>query len=261
MNKKVSGAKLVLVPIRNMGANYFPYVEDLKDRYIKYIDFHPTRYLPGVADVGMDDNYSEGQMTVSLANETGNKLLFNGTPLEQFNVSMTSGIRQKIGAKLSFQNSYIFCQDSDMVGKTAAFVVYYDLPNFSARNTTDNIVSDYVSVKLTTKTFYNKFPDVQRMSGKRFRFVLANPCGVTPDFETGVTSNLQNLYVTLRKGSYNVVENMPLSILYQTLNLDKLEFANIIFDLQSSYITVGGAGTWAAAPIGKSVFFNMVYES
>ena len=38
MNKKVSGAKSVVVKLESKGKNYLPFVEYLKDRYIKYID-------------------------------------------------------------------------------------------------------------------------------------------------------------------------------------------------------------------------------
>ena len=34
MNKKLSGAQLVLVPITKMGANKFPFVENIAKRYV-----------------------------------------------------------------------------------------------------------------------------------------------------------------------------------------------------------------------------------
>lgn len=258
MNKKISGAKLVLVPIRQVGKNYFPYVEDLKNRYIKYIDFHPAQYLPGTTDTGVTYT-SEGDFYVTLANEIGNKLLFNRMPLEDFAYIQTNGVRTPIGAKLSMQNCYVECTDSSYVGQTMALVFYYDLPQFSARNCTDILITDSVSVPITTATFYNSFPDEERMAGKRFRFVNFSPTNTTPENQPGLISNQNDCYLTLRKGSYNVLENVPLTVLYQVTKLEKLEFANIIFDLQSSYITVGGAGTLTSV-IGKHAFFNLTYE-
>lgn len=34
MNTKLSGAQMVLVPITRVGKNYFPLVENLRNRYI-----------------------------------------------------------------------------------------------------------------------------------------------------------------------------------------------------------------------------------
>lgn len=261
MNKKISGAKLVLVPITMQGKNYFPFIEDLKDRVIKYIDFYPTTYLPMTTATGTT---SSSNIFVSLADKVGNKLLMNGMPLDRFNYASTLGIRQEIGDKISLQNSYLECQNSAMVGTTAAMVFYYDLPEFSARNTTTNLVADSLTVPLTTGTFYNSLPDSDRMAGKRFRRLLVSDPTTTPDYQTGVTTTeLANIYITLRKGSYMVVDNLPVMLLYQLQMLQETEWANIVFDLQASFLTIGGAGTIPSLQtdyIGKSVFLNLAYE-
>ena len=258
MNKKISGAKMVLVPIRQTGKNYLPFVEDLKNRYIKFIDFHKTAYLPEVSDPGVA-SYTDGTLYLTLNNEVGNLVLFNHMPVESFDYTRTSGVRQLIGAKLSLQNCYIECSDASQIGKTVALIFYYDLPQFSARNSADMLITDYVSVPITTNVFRNQFPDIERMTGKRFRLINALPTSTTPDFETGLSTGFDEVYLTIRKGSYNVIENLPLMVLWQVFMLEKLEFANIICDLNSCYLVVGGAGT-GNNYTGKSVFFNLSYE-
>ena len=260
MNSKISGAKMVFVPIHQTGANYFPFVEDLKDRYIKFIDFHPAQYLPDTAATGVDGTFPLGTFYTTLANETGNKKLFDRLPLENLNYIKTQGVRLPIGAKLSLQNCYIECMDASYIGKTVALLFYYDLPQYSQRNKTDKLMLDSLSVPITTATFRNLFPDSLRMSGKRFRNVLFTPTATTPEYQTGVTQDWEYLYITLRKGSYNVIENLPLSAILQYDKLEKIEFANIIFDFQNSFITVGGAGALAGQFVGKSAFLNLTYE-
>jgi hypothetical protein len=52
-------------------------------------------------------------------------------------------------------------------------------------------------------------------------------------------------------------------MLYQLAMIQRSEFQNIIFDFQSSFLTIGGAGSIPNVDsdyIGKSVFFNMQYE-
>jgi hypothetical protein len=138
------------------------------------------------------------------------------------------------------------------------------LPEFSSKNSTKNIVTDAVTIPLTTVYGRNQLPDIERMTNKRFRRILLGDPSVTPDYTTGVTlEQAQNLYLTLRKGSYSIFENVPVMFLYQLAMLQKTEFQNIIFDFQSSYITIGGDGTIEDVEenyIGKSVFFNMQYE-
>lgn len=263
MNTKLSGAQLVLVPITRLGENYFPVVQYLRDRVIKFVDFYESAYLPGVANnVGLA---ATSDMFLSIKNQQGNEFLHYEMPLDRFDYAKTLGVRQPIFTKISLENSYVNCQDANNIGKIAAFVFYYDLPEYSKKNDANALITDAVSIQLTTATRYNQFPDIDRLTGKRFRKLLLGIPSVTPDLQTALTaSQLANCFVTLRKGSYNVVENLPLPILWQLGMLTQTEWANITFDFQNSYITIGGAGTIPNVNtdyIGKSVFMNMQYEA
>ena len=262
MNTKLSGAQLVLVPITRVGRNYLPEVQYLRGRLIKYIDFYPVNYLPGVTTAGVatsDDLY------LTITNEQGNQQLHYEVPMDRFNYISTLGVRQPICNKISLTNSYINCQDAALVGKMAALVFWYDLPQYSARNTTEAVMTDAISVPLTTAVRYNQLPDIDRLTGKRFRRIMLGTPTVTPDLHSGLDlQKLSNIYLTLRKGTYNVLENVPVALLWQLGMMEKSEFANIIFDFQNSYLTIGGAGTIPNVLtdyVGKSVFFNLQYEA
>lgn len=262
MNKKLSGAQMVLVPITQMGYNKFPFLENLNKRFIKHIDFCPTAYLPDTDAAGCT---SSANMFVTITDNFGSNQIIRELPLERLDYTQTIGIRQIIGSKISLSDCYINCQNAAMVGKTAAFVLWYDLEEFSRRNTTDNLSVDSLSIPLTNSVRYNALPDNDRMSGKRFRRIMVATPSTTPDYQPGVAAaTLPNLYLTLRKGSYNVCEYVPLPLLYQLQMLEKSEFMNICFDFQSSYITIGGAGTIPSVQtdyIGKSVFLNFEFEN
>ena len=252
---------MVLVPINQVGKNKFPYIQDIRGRVIKYIDFYASTYLPDTTTSGA---VSTTDMFLTIMDEIGNTKIHNNVPLERFNYTQTQGIRVAIGEKISLNECYIECKNAANVGKMAAFILWYDLPEFSKRNTTDTLITDYLSIPLTTSVLYNSLPDEDRMVGKRFRRILVSTPSVTPDFQTGVTAAmLPNLYLTLRKGSYNVIQNLPLPMLVQLQMQDKTTFQNIIFDLRSSFITIGGQGTIPSVTtdyIGKYVFLNMQYE-
>lgn len=260
MNTKLSGAQLVLVPIKRVGVNYFPFVENINKRFIKFIDFFPTSYLPDTADAGVT---TSADMYITIMQQFGNTELVKDMPLDRFNYKETLGVRKVIGSKINMQSCSVLCENASMVGKTAAFVFWYDLEEFSRRNTTTNTAIDSISIPITNVIRYNQIPDSDRLTGKRFRRILLGTPSVTPDLHDGIAeANLANVYLTLRKGSYNVVENLPLPLLYQMKMIEKSEFCNIIFDFQSSYLTVGGAGTITPTTnyIGKSVFLNLEYE-
>lgn len=261
MNPKLSGAQLVLVPINRVGKNNFPWVENIRNRYIKYIDFYGGEYLPCTDTPGLTTTDS---IFITITNAAGNTEIIRNLPLERLDYRKTLGIRQPIASRICMSDCSIDVQDSSAVGKMAAFVFWYDLPDYSRANSTDSLVIDSVSIPLTTSIRYNLFPDVDRMTGKRFRRLLVSAQELTPDLNAGVTEGqLENIYLTLRKGTYNVLENVPVMLLYQLAMIQKTEFANIIFDFHSSFLTIGGAGTIPNVEedyIGKSVFFNFQYE-
>lgn len=258
MNRKLSGAQMVLVPITKLGENKFPWVENIRNRFIKYIDFYGCKYLPGTKAIGLTTTRN---MYVTIKNAAGNTEIVRNLPLARFDYTQTIGIRQPIFNNIALSDCSVLCQNEAAVGTVAAFIFWYDLPNFSQKNTTTQLVTDSITIPLRTTAGLNTFPDLDRMAGKRFRrIILGNPT-VTPDLYEGL-GVLDSIYMTLRKGSYNVLENVPVKLMYQLDMLEKSEFQNIIFDLQSSFLTIGGDGENpdAAQYLGKSVFFNMQYE-
>lgn len=261
MNPKLSGAQMVLVPIKRLGENKFPWVENIRSRFIKYIDFYGCQYLPGTQSPGLTITNS---MFVTIKNAAGNTELVRNLPLERFDYTQTLGIRQPIFSNISLTDCVVNCQNERAIGKVAAFVFWYDLPNFSQKNTTDFLITDSISIPLVSSVGLNQFPDVDRMATKRFRRIILGSPSITPDLYSGLSmEQLKNVYMTLRKGSYNILDNVPVMLMYQLAMVQKSEFQNIIFDFQSSFLTIGGDNTIPNVEqeyIGKSVFFNLQYE-
>lgn len=260
MNTKLSGAQLVLVPIKNMGRNAFPYVEHIANRVIKFIDFAPAALLPRTTAAGLQ---STQDLFVTIFEENGTQEIHKQLPLERLDYSATTGVRQPIGRKINLDSCYIDCQNAAAVGKVAALVFWYDLPQYSAANKSKEVMTDAIEIPITNVTQYSVLPDSDRLTGKRFRRILLGKPSKTPEQNTGLgSSELQNCYLTLQKGTYKVLADVPVSLLYQLQMLEKTEFANIIFDFQSSYVTVGGAGTVTPSDyVGKYIFMNLQYEA
>lgn len=262
MNKKLSGGQLVVVPITRTGRNYFPVNEYLDRRYIKYIDY--LSFLGGLPDTTAQPTSAREDMYLTLANEFGNVEFVKNEPLLRFDYIFNFGVRQTIGRKLSIRDCYVDNQNAGEIGKYAAFVFWYDLEEYSRRNATNVTCVDSITIPIRNLTRYNLLPNSDRMAGKRFRRILFNLDGtLSPDQEPLVGQIASTaLFLTLRKGSYNVLQNIPIELFWQLNVLERQEFANIIFDFESSFITVGGAGDIDPdLVLGKSVMLNLEYES
>lgn len=260
MNMKLSGAQLVLVPIKQMGRNYLPFIEHIDGRVIKYIDFAPQALLPNTSAPGLQ---SSADMTITIMADNAVTEIHRNLPLERLDYTATIGVRQPICRKIAMDSCYIECSSAAAVGKTAALIFWYELPQYSAANKAEYVQTDSIEIPITNITQYNVLPDTDRLTGKRFRRLLLGSPAVTPDKNTGLGwSELQNCYLTLCKGSYRILADVPIQLLYQMQMLEKTEFQNIIFDFQSSYVTIGGAGTVTPSDyVGKYIFMNLQYEA
>lgn len=260
MNTKLSGAQLVIVPITKIGQNFLPYIEHIAGRVVKYIDFAPCALLPNTSVAGVT---SSNDLYITVMDENGTKEIHKSLPLARFDYSATMGVRMPINRKVNMDSCYIVNESAANVGKSVALVFWYELPQYSQANKTDNVQTDAIEIPITNVTQYNVLPDSDRLTGKRFRRILLGTPTVTPDKNTGLgTSELLNCYLTLCKGSYKILADCPISLLWQMQMLEKTEFQNIVFDFQSSYVTIGGAGTATPSDyVGKTIFMNLQYEA
>lgn len=256
--KRISATKTVIVPIVTVGKNYLPFVEDLKDKYIKYIDFCPVTSLPYTSDTPVADS---SKYIVSLASRSGNQFDIQDIPMQKFDLTLNWGIRPAIMRELSLQNSYLLCTDAAEIGKFALLVFYYDYPEYSRRNTTIDVSVNGFEVPIIKASQPNQLPDNRTMVGKRFRSVFFTPVALTPTMATGISyTESKDFYLTLCKRNFSIIDTLPLMCLYAVNMVEPLEFSNIVFDFTNSYILVGGAGA-NAKYIGRSVFLNASYEN
>lgn len=256
--KRISATKTVIVPIVTVGKNYLPFIEDLRDKTIKYIDFCPVGSLPYSSATPVTDS---SKYIVTLSSRSGNQYDIQDVPMEKFDLTLNWGIRPAIMRELSLQNSYLLCTDAAEIGKFAVLVFYYDYPEYSRRNTTIDVSVNGFEVPIVKASQPNQLPDNRTMVGKRFRSVFFTPATYTPTMSTGITyTESKDFYLTLNKGNFSIIDTLPLMCLYAVNMVEPIEFSNIIFDFTNSYILVGGGGT-NTQYIGRSVFLNASYEN
>lgn len=257
MLKKVSASKTVFVQLSQLGRNYLPYVEDLKNKLIKYVD------IVGVSSIAYttDTAFQSMKGFLTLADKTGNAYPIYRVPLDRFDIAQNLGARMLVSRVVSIQNSWIEITDPADVGKVACLVVWYDQPMYSSHNHTLDLSVDSFETPIVSQTARNLFPDNRTMVGKRFRSLQFAAPALTPSLAPGVTySEALDLYVSIYKGNYAILDLLPLVELYNINNIDNLELSNILFDFTNSWILQGGNGSGTSL-VGKSVFLNATYEN
>lgn len=256
MLKKVSGAKSVFVRINNIGRNYLPFVEDLKDRIVRYISMPTVSALPFPYNSESPVLLPSG-LFVSIADRDGNNYPIHNLPLEKFNLALNNGRRLPIMRVTSLADSYIDCEDASQVGKVLCLTYFYDLPEYSKPDTTMNVAIDSVECEIMLSQANNVFPDNRSMAGKRFRAISFPRVNPTISGAVGPVSNATALFVTFAKGNYNVIDNVSVMEFFDIISVyETLNFANICFDFTNSFVTVGGNVNCD----GEKVQFNLTFE-
>ena len=108
---------MVFVPIKKMGENKFPWVENIRSRFIKYIDFYgSSRFLPTMAngDVPIGLTTTES-LFVTIKNSTGNTEIIRNLPLARLDYTQTLGVRQPIFSHIALSDCVVNCQNEDAI--------------------------------------------------------------------------------------------------------------------------------------------------
>lgn len=244
MNPKVSGGQSVIVPISRIGNNPLPFVENLKDRVVKYIDVDTVNAtLPDGSVNAYTANEDTASSYITILDKNGVVINHNNYPMYNFVTYLAGTDRPFIGKKISLQNSYLTITDAALVGKSVLLTLWYDEPEFSQRNTTNNISVETIEVAYLSPYKKNLMPDNRTLAGKRVRRVLFDYATLTPSYKPCVnTVKMAQGYITLNNGNTSILKQVPIASLYKygVLNTFDLEFANIKFDLTNSWIETFG---------------------
>lgn len=253
--ERVSASKSVFLTIDHVGKNYLPLVEDLKGKNIMYMDIVPMQSIPYNTTLS---GFTSMNAVVSLADKIGNAMPIKEIPAKRFSIADNGGNRLPIMQSISLPNSYIDIIDPNDVGKVVVFVFWYQQNLYSASDTTATTQIDSIETNIITIDNRNLMPDLRALAGKRFRKLSFVAPAYSRAGIAGVTlTEAENIYISLYKGNYAVVDLLPLLELYDLYQLDDICWKNIQFDLNNSFVIVGGNNDYR----GKVVFLNVTYEN
>lgn len=267
------------VRLRIEGVNTpFPYLSELKDKFIRYID---------VCDRVSEDEYGNAyvadcnDMYINLVEYHTNNLKYNDFALNNFALSKNKQNRILLNFKIDMEQSSVVCYDADKIGKYVYLLYWY------AENGDVNVVEEEENNLYDANSFevvvdYSKvfFADNRELYNKKFvNLMLYAPSASSPlpdssDSEsasslsasyktynnnTSITeTDAKSLFLTLVKDNKKILDSVPLYVflyadVYNIITLNKIQF-----DFTLSYIT---ASLSYMTNNRRAVMFNCIYSN
>lgn len=231
-----SGAKMIEIPINRIGRNYFPDVQDLYGRKIQTITLY--QHAIPLSDTGAYIEASDVEAWSINLTANGSTYEFLNVPATEFLIDNTLGKPIEIGHQLLLENCYIDAQTLTKSGKLIAVVWFETDDQYKVKATTD--LSDYNSFDIYVSLgagYRNYFPDNRDMAGKHFRGFNYNSEMTTTPYGTTAADLLgAATYISFIKGTYAIMERVPLVHFQQMDWIQRQKFDNIIFDFENSYL-------------------------
>lgn len=255
MEQIMTGA--VGVPVIIAGERtYLPYIPEIKDRTIKYIDIVACGY-----DIaGNNTNIPFADCTLSLIRKNTTEMFIEEADTYQFNPQYREGERMFIGEKIDSEKSFIRCTNSTAVGKCAFFVFYWQESPVAPATDTITRQTTNETICVGAKSFMND----SRVLADR-KIVGISPAVVTKDKNGNenafgeYSGMIVDSFVNLVKGSNIFFKNVPTIVLQRYNNwINHLTFDSVDIDFTNSFVQVSPQNLGFF--MGKSMVFDFEYK-
>lgn len=239
-----SRSKTIFVEINKVGRNYLPFIKELEDRDIKYIDI-----LSSYIDYDSNDvveTLSNTSLYLTLVDKYG-KMFIDNLWLTAFTPGYHLGMRQVIGRRLVLQNCFFENAEQCLIGGVVAITFYWDDTQYSlsAKNATyykETVELLYKQPNSKEFSLKIKFPDIRTLAGKRIRSIRPAYWAGTATSPLGyptisAASSIQkSIYLTLANGSNILIDSLDLNALIDVYALEPLVFENILVNFPDCYL-------------------------
>lgn len=211
---------------------FFPYIPELKDKTIKYIDV-----IYGCNDtkgnyIGADPFLYD----VSFVRKGTNDIFIDRLSADSFSPDARLGQRLYIGEKIDFEQSYI--TTASQVGENAFIVFYYQDSAAGYEESSSPLKIE--PNRAICDNYINYFADSRVLVNKKFS-------GIYPSYVERDSNGLPNVfnqhdydcYLNLVKGSDIFLKNVPVHCMSRYNSwIGFLEFADVVLDFTNSWIEV-----------------------
>lgn len=234
MKQVISGAVAVTMTM-NSWKQYFPYIAELKNRTVKYIDIFKDAY-------DMNNTYlnaSPYDFNISLVRKGSTDIFIDSLNCSAMDPEIRSGERLFIGEVVDIEKCFVTA-DGYGIGKSAMFVFYWQDDNVTVDS--DTTTAHWCSAPNYAKIVGLKsfFEDSRILADKKFTAISPSWTAKTPDGTTNLMNTYQTQgFINLVKGSNIFVKNVPLWLFQRYTHWrEHLEFDNVELDFTNSFIEV-----------------------
>lgn len=258
---------------------YFPFMSELKGKYIKFIDI-----CDQVAEDEEGHSYitSTDSLFINLIESHTNELKYNDFSLKPFCLSENKQNRILLNFQIDAEQSFIQCNDSSLLNKYVYILFWYSEDgDVNQVSENENMLYSANSFEVLTKEQKNFFGDNREIYAKRFvNFMLYAPAvqpqpgpgegesagqltqsAKTYNNNTAITeTDTYSLFLTLVRNNVKILDSVPLYVFLYKHLYNILTFNKIVFDFTLSYITTSASYSSDAANKKKAVMFNAIYE-
>lgn len=242
-----SRSKTIFFPISKVGRNYLPFIKELEDAEVKFINIEvSTIDYSGIGIVRTIDS----DLYLSLEDRFGN-LFYDTVPIRTFSSAYYLGQMQRIDRKIVLQNCFIENPSTEEIGSIVAISFFWDDSRFASKQQ-GKTYKETIELLLppatqTVQTVKLKFPDIRTIAGKRIRSIRPAyySTSISPlGYETINNYNIYDptqyysIYLTLANGSTILIDSFDVSKMIDINKTEPLYFENILINFPDSYITV-----------------------
>lgn len=251
MNKKYTAVKTLFVNLRP-GINYLPDDQTLKGRIIQTI-------IPCEGLITPDGKQSFNDIENVYINLTSNAVDYfvKNVPLTNLSKQIKKGNYTQYNRTLSLQDCYV--NNTTSTSGILILVIFYE--DYSNASSDVYLSSRYESFEIPVTSVSGKrvyLPDNLSLVGVKFSNLMISTATKSYTHKTVINEDIsQNTYITLCKGTQVVWEQMPLYLLNQYYDYKLLDFSNIQFDFQNSYVQLA---TTDETNIGKVILLTAKYN-
>ncbi|MDR0831139.1 MAG: hypothetical protein LBN95_13690 [Prevotellaceae bacterium] len=251
--KKYSGAIMVEIELNGERKVNFPDVQNLAGKKIQAIN---AVLLNGNSAYSGRALATYNELYISLKKKDGTTYIIDEMPLQQIQIDNNKGINHKIDEVLSIKDCFID-NPNFQTDCSVCLIVWYELPEYTRETTVKPLYASFETKIRYQNYMRNKLPDNRTMYDSMIEEINIQVPEITPTTATGVTqSDLGSLYLTLNKGTFSILEKIPLQIFYNNDWYKRLIFDNIVFDFDNSFIEVVGTNV----AINKNVLITLKYH-
>lgn len=245
----VNGAIGVAIPNLRQGRNFLPYVSELKDRTIKYIDVCFGIWSRDCGSIGaLPTDYA-----LSLCKKGSNELVYDNVSAVEFAPLINRGRRMFVGYKLDLEKSFLNV-DELAVGENAFLVFYYEDDKGVTTQTKESLPTrkSTSGVKLVDG-FNAYFAENRTINDKHFVGIYPTYTSYTNSGQVSIVDDYywDSLFMNLVRGSDVFFRNVPLICLRREGLMSEgcIAFDGIQIDFTNSYLeqadsSMGEDGGW-----------------